>query len=117
MADNTIAFYRLYCDYCGYNKVTDGSDCGGLREYKRSPIQRGIPQYDPAKKKIVAPEMIHLPKQFKCPGCGRLIRPKSITEVIKKNDASKSERDQDGILGPEVPSQPPTDTQSGYPKI
>ena len=100
-------FYRLYCDYCGYNKVTDGANCKGLVEYKRAAIQKGIPQYDAQKKKIVQPEMFHLPKQFKCPGCGRLVRPRKLTKILEGNDASKSERDQTGTLGPEVPSKPP----------
>lgn len=85
-------FYRLYCDYCGYNKVTEGGqDCKGLVEYKRSPIQRGIPQYDPAKKQMVAKDPIHLPKQFKCPGCGRLIRARKLSGQLATNDNSKSE--------------------------
>ena len=68
--------YRLYCDFCAYSRWTDGTDIGDLIPYKRSPIQGGIPQYDPIAKKIVSKPMKTLLKQFKCPGCGRLITPK-----------------------------------------
>ena len=125
--------YRMYCDYCGYNKVTDGQDVKGLVEYKRSPIQRGIPQYDPAKKQMVTKDPIHLPKQFKCPGCGRLIRARKLSGVLAGNDKGKSEQwladvdpataqvlndrnqsegSQAGNGGPEVPGE-----STPYPKI
>lgn len=73
MADK---LYRLYCDYCAYSRWTDGTDIGDLVPYKRSPIQTGIPKYDPVAKKIVTKPFQNLPKQFKCPQCGRLLTPR-----------------------------------------
>lgn len=68
--------YRLYCDFCGYNRWTDGTDIKDLVPYKRSPVPTGIPKYDPISKKTTTKAPINLPKQFKCPKCGRLITPR-----------------------------------------
>lgn len=40
---------------------------------KRSPIQGFLPKLE--NDKIIPSKLIDLPKQIKCPGCGRLIRP------------------------------------------
>jgi ribosomal protein S27AE len=82
-------WYRLYCDNCHYNRWTDGTDIKDLVPYKRSPIQSGIPKLDPVTKKVVEKKPITLPKQFKCPKCGYLIRPKKYArpdEVLPENE-------------------------------
>ena len=81
--------YRLYCDYCGYSRWTDGTNIDDLVPYKRSSIQTGIPQYDPITKKITTKSFKSLPKSFKCPDCGRLITPRKYmvpTSEEKKNE-------------------------------
>lgn len=81
----TVKWYRLYCEICGYNKVTDGSDLN-LVEYQRSKIQGEIPKLDPATNKTINPKFKTLPKKYKCPGCGRLVGAKSIKEVEEINE-------------------------------
>ena len=73
-------FYRLYCEICGYCKVTDGVDIK-LVEYKRSKIQGRIPRLDDERGKTVISEIRALPKKYKCPGCGRLLGPRGVKEM------------------------------------
>ena len=72
--------YRLYCDFCGYNRWTDGTDIQDLKPYKRAAIPTGIPKYDLVAKRTNTKTPINLPKQFKCPKCGRLITPRKYSE-------------------------------------
>lgn len=83
--------YRLYCEYCGYNRYSDGKDIGDLTPYKRSSIQTGLPKYE--SKKVKTKDFYNLPKMFKCPTCGRLITPRKIQVQDEKIDNA---RDQDG---------------------
>jgi rubredoxin len=78
--------YRLYCEYCGYNRYTDGTDIQDLVPYKRSPIMSGIPKYNPKTKKTDEKNFINLPKQFKCPKCGKLISARKIKWTEGKNE-------------------------------
>jgi hypothetical protein len=71
--------YRIYCDYCHYNRYTKGDDIQDLLPYKRSPIQRTIPKLDPVTKKQTETKVQKLPKQWKCPNCGRLIKARKIS--------------------------------------
>lgn len=85
--------YRLYCEFCGYNRWTDGTDINDLIPYKRSSVPTGIPKYDPITKKTTTKAAINLPKQFKCPTCGRLITPKKQVVVLpeeSKNEENKN---------------------------
>ncbi len=102
--------YRLHCEYCSYNRYTDGTDIGDLVPYKRSPIQTTIPKLDPKTGKTMmygdgddkkASRFINLPKQFKCPGCGRLIRPRRLADSPedKKNDQNLPGGSQGGDAG------------------
>ena len=82
--------YRLYCELCNYNRITDGTDIGDLVEYKRSKIQANIPKIDPLDdNKVKEKEHIKLPKQFKCPKCGRLIKPKKLDLKEEDEDIDK----------------------------
>lgn len=85
-----IKYYRLHCEICGYNLITDGSNVK-LAEYKRSKIQKEIPKLDPATgitaKQIEKNAWITLPKKYKCPKCGRLISPRKFQEPELENKA------------------------------
>ena len=85
--------YRLYCDYCHYSRYTDGTDVQDLLMHNRSPVPTAIPKYDPKTKKTVVKTSLTLPKQFKCPGCGRLITPKKLKN---ENKTTRSETGDDG---------------------
>lgn len=95
--------FRLYCEMCGYNRWTDGTDIGDLLVYQRSPIQTAMPKYDPKQKKTVQKEFHNLPKQFKCPKCGRLITakkyPKPKDAKADQNEEADNVRNQDGNAG------------------
>jgi predicted RNA-binding Zn-ribbon protein involved in translation (DUF1610 family) len=92
--------YRLYCEICNWKKITDGSDVRGLTEVKKSKIQRGIPRIDPKTKKVVEPEWKTMPKQFKCPKCGRPVKirrianPQEALEKRLERDAASKEREE-----------------------
>jgi len=64
--------YRLYCEACGWNKFTDGTDISGLVPHKRSQIQGHIPKLGEDGKTETS-KFLTMPKQFKCPGCGRVV--------------------------------------------
>jgi predicted RNA-binding Zn-ribbon protein involved in translation (DUF1610 family) len=101
----SVKTYQLYCDYCGYKRITDGSDVQDLREIKTSPVPGGVPQLDPLAKKTVV-VALHQPavessgqivpkpssqrKKFKCPKCGRVI----MARQIQKTEHIPNETDQ-----------------------
>ena len=81
-----IKYYRINCEICGFNQVTDGSDIK-LVEYKRSKIQKNLPTMDPITNKIShQKDMMKLPKKYKCPKCGRVVfaRPFKEPEIENK---------------------------------
>lgn len=51
--------YLLLCEFCNWRKVTDGTDIKDMKEVKTCTSCHGA-------------------RQFKCPGCGRLIRVRKI---------------------------------------
>lgn len=88
-----MKLYQFYCDYCGYKRITNGTDIQDLTQVKQSPIPRGVPVIDPTAPKttnpilgeqpeissnIKTPDSIKRKKRFKCPGCGRLIAARQI---------------------------------------
>ena len=79
--------YRLYCEFCNYNRVTDGNDLNDLIPYKRSKIQTQIPKLDENKKTTIPGKFASLPKQYKCPKCGRLIKLFNLNRNEKNNDS------------------------------
>lgn len=87
--------YQLYCDFCGYKRITEGTDVNDLKEIKTSSIQKGIPVLDPIAKKIMSaeigqpaqvatgiiqPKTMKQKKKFKCPGCGKVIMARKLLE-------------------------------------
>ncbi len=99
-----VKLYQLYCDFCGYKRISDGSDVKDLREVKTSPIPGGIPFIDPLTKKVVAPKSSSQRKRFKCPKCGRSIMARQIqkTEHIP-DEADTPDGNQTGTPGPSFP--------------
>lgn len=105
--------YRLYCEMCNWNRYTDGTDIQDLIEYKRCVVQTGVPKMDPVTKKITAKKPISLPKQFRCPKCGRLVTvrkvieppPVATEEEIKDENINSGSQESNG--GPEVSPGPP----------
>ncbi len=110
----SVKWYQLYCDYCGYKRITDGSDIHDLREIITSPIPGGTPQLKPAEKKAVTP-ILHAPaevtngtiisksipqrKKFKCPKCGRVVMARQI---------QRTEHETDNLDGREASTQGPS---------
>lgn len=72
--------YRLYCEYCNWKLVTDGTDpaAKALVQIVVAPVPGGAPKIDPETKKVVVPKDRKPRKRFKCPNCGRGVTPKII---------------------------------------
>ncbi len=51
----SVSLYLLYCQHCAFKKITDGSDLADFKEVKTCKDCGGA-------------------RQFKCPGCGYLLR-------------------------------------------
>lgn len=114
----SVKTYQLFCDYCSYKRITDGSDIKDLREIKQSPVPGGTPYLDPLGKKEVAAEL-HQPavysngtivpratpqrKKFKCPRCGRVIMARQIQKTEHFNEASDLDGRETGFTGPSFP--------------
>ena len=99
----SIKMYRLHCEICNYNKITDGSDVK-LIEYKRSPVMSEIPKLDPVTKKVIQKAPINLPKRFKCPKCGRLI---SARKISQDEDKTQNDYEQNFDTGSEGSTKRP----------
>lgn len=87
----SVKLYRLYCDVCNWKLVTDGSDeiAKGLVEIKTSPIPMGIPKLDEETHKIIESSSKKQIRKFKCPKCGRGIRPVKIQDTQDQVDSQK----------------------------
>jgi transcription elongation factor Elf1 len=70
-------YYRFYCEICNWNKVVEGLESSGLHELPVSPIPRGSPKRNAETKAYETPKPHTPPRRFRCPGCGRVIIPKS----------------------------------------
>lgn len=99
----SVKFYRLYCESCNFNRITDGTDIDDLYEYTRNKIPTALPKLDPITKKIVTKDPKALPKQFRCPNCGRPITPKRIKEPKKIEDEQNQDNDGGSEEGSERP--------------
>ncbi len=87
----SVKTYQLYCEICNWKMITDGNDTAELVESKTASIPRGIPHYD-ENKKIVTPKDKQRIKRFKCPKCGRVVRPRKIDNPQQKlNDKLEAE--------------------------
>lgn len=89
---NTPKTYQLFCEYCNYRKITDGTNIN-LVEYKTADIQVKIPNIDSESGKMTEGTFRALPKRFKCPQCGRLIRPKIVENLQAKIDEDNRLKD------------------------
>jgi predicted RNA-binding Zn-ribbon protein involved in translation (DUF1610 family) len=113
----SVKCYQLYCDYCGYKRISDGSDCQDLYEIKQSPVPGGVPQLDPMAKKERQPGGMHQPavetsklfvpkpslqrKKFRCPKCGRVIMARQIQKTeYETNQPDGSEASSTGLSFP-----------------
>lgn len=79
-----LKYYQLYCEICGYKRLTDGTDIQDLVPVKTSKIQYGLPFIDPLTKNTITPPYKAQRLRFKCPKCGRVIMSKQIEYVEEK---------------------------------
>ena len=75
-----LKLYSIYCEPCGFKRLTDGSDVAGLVEYKQSMIPGGSPYRDPATGQIKTPPARPNSKKFKCPKCGRVVTVRKVAD-------------------------------------
>jgi ribosomal protein S27AE len=87
--------YRLYCEICNWNKVTDGSteSVEGLHEVTstQSGVPGGVPKIDPETNKVVERPWAKRQRTFRCPNCGRTVQAKQILDPQAKVDAQREE--------------------------
>jgi predicted RNA-binding Zn-ribbon protein involved in translation (DUF1610 family) len=77
---NQLKLYSIYCEPCGFKRLTDGSDVSGLIPYKQSPIPGGSPYRDPLTGEIRTPPAKNNSKKFKCPRCGRVVTVRKVAD-------------------------------------
>lgn len=77
---NQLKLYSIYCEPCGFKKLTDGSDVSGLIPYKQSMIPGGSPYRDAATGEIKTPPAKPNSKKFKCPRCGRVVTVRKVAD-------------------------------------
>lgn len=77
---NKLKLYSIYCEPCGFKKLTDGSDIAGLIPYKQSRIPGGTAYRDQITGEIVTPEWRPNSKKFKCPKCGRVVTVRKVAD-------------------------------------
>ncbi len=85
----SVKQYIMYCEFCGFKRITDGTDVQDLVPYKESNIPGGVPYLDPVTKKVVTPKSFARNKKFKCPKCGRLITARRMADQsgdVNEND-------------------------------
>lgn len=75
--------YKLNCEICNYRNVVENLDF--LTEVKTgmSSVQGKLPFYDPSNKQKTISTERKIPKKYKCPGCGRIVKVKEIKEDPK----------------------------------
>jgi rubredoxin len=77
--------YQLFCDHCSFKKITNGINLK-LIEHKTAAVQFTIPDLDPETELRKEIKFKELPKRFKCPQCGYIIKPKVIENPQYKID-------------------------------
>jgi hypothetical protein len=98
-----IKRYRLYCQHCHYNRLSDGADLSDLVEIPQAEIQGNIPHLDPVTKKTIAPKSKKRPKRFRCPDCGRMIAPKKLPAEKEINvETNRTDGSEAGTPGQEI---------------
>ena len=80
--------YLLYCNYCNYKRITDGTKEQDTVEVKVSPLFISPPILDPATNKTIEAKFKKRPKRFKCLKCGRIIFPKRIKEDDQQTNST-----------------------------
>lgn len=80
--------YFVHCDYCGFHKLTTGTDIE-LKEIPNVPVPAGAPKL--IDKKIIIPKARPQLKKFKCPTCGRGITPRKSN--MKKPETENEQKD------------------------
>jgi predicted RNA-binding Zn-ribbon protein involved in translation (DUF1610 family) len=88
---NKLKLYIIYCEPCGFKKLTDGSDVSGLIPYKQSRIPGGSPYRDQATGQILTPESRPPSKKFKCPKCGRVVTVRKVADPNNQTGRSFDE--------------------------
>ena len=84
----SVKSYLLYFQYCGFKKLTDGTDAKDLIEVKTSPMMMTIPKLDPLTGKTIPAQFKNQKKRFKCPKCGRLVFPKKLKDDSTQSNSS-----------------------------
>jgi predicted nucleic-acid-binding Zn-ribbon protein len=95
----SVKHYQLYCEICGYKRLTDGTDIQDLVPIKTSKIQQELPFIDPLTKKTVVPPYKAQRLRFKCPKCGRVIMSKQIEYIEDLNETGNSAGRETGSSG------------------
>lgn len=86
-----VKLYIIYCEPCGFKRLTDGSDVAGLVPYKQSMIPTGSPYLDAATGQIKTPPAKQNSKKFKCPKCGRVVTVKKIADPDSRTGRNHDE--------------------------
>ncbi len=73
-------YYMLYCEYCNFKKVTDGTAAKDMYEVKTSPIPGGRVAKDPETDKQIRGKPIVQPRKLRCPQCGKIVIPRKIPD-------------------------------------
>ena len=71
--------YQFYCEICNWKKIASGDDCKSMVEVKSSPIQTRLPHMNSETGKFDPGKTREQPKKFKCPNCGRIVKPKIVS--------------------------------------
>ena len=83
----SLKLYQLYCEICGWKRITDGSDISDLYEIKCADMPTGAPKYDTLEKKTVVPPLKKRLRKFRCQKCGRGVVPRKIQNPQAELDA------------------------------
>ena len=86
-----LKMYAIYCEPCGFKKLTDGSDIAGLTPYMQSKIPGGSPYRDQTTGQIVTPPSRSNSKKFKCPNCGRVVTVRKVADPNNQTGRSFDE--------------------------
>lgn len=86
-----LKLYSIYCEPCGFKKLTDGSDVAGLIPYKQSRIPGGSPCRDQTTGQIVTPPSRSNTKKYKCPKCGRVVTVRKVADPATQTGRSFDE--------------------------
>lgn len=81
----SVKNYLLFCEFCSYKRLTDGTDAKDLTEVKTAPMMTSVPVLDTLTNKTIPAKFKSQKKRFKCPKCGRLIFPRKLDEPKPNN--------------------------------